>query len=166
MSIVEITGIFTQLPKKPRYLNAAPRTFQDVTRIVVDQFGGHAERIWTNKRAIDVRRTFLSVYGVGSGIANMAVILIEKAYGFQFSDLDHTRMDIKPDVHTTRVLYRLGVSAAMDENEAVMAARYLNPPYPGGIDGALWFVGRKWCLALKPTCAQCPMNSICPKIDI
>ena len=47
------------------------------------------------------------VYGVGNGISNMAVRLIESMYDFRFPDLDYSRMDIKPDVHTTRVLYKL-----------------------------------------------------------
>jgi hypothetical protein len=77
---------------------------------------------WTKKSAMQVKKTFLSVYGVGNGIANLAVLLIEEAYGIKFSDLDHSRMDIKSDVHTMRILYRLGISAAMDEIEAVLAA--------------------------------------------
>lgn len=166
LPLEEIAGIFDRLPKKPRYINAAPMTFISITKIVVENFSGKAERIWENKKAIDVKRTFLSVYGVGIGIANMAVLLIEKMYKINFSDLDHTRMDIKPDVHTMRVLYRLGVSAANLEDEAISAARFLNPTYPGEIDGALWLLGRKWCYAVKPDCTNCPMREVCPRIDL
>lgn len=166
MSIEELSILINQLPKKPRYLNAAPLTFKSITNVVIENFNADATKIWVNRNAIDVKRTFMSIYGVGDGIANMAVLLIEKAYGIQFTDLDHSRMDIKPDVHTMRVLYRLGVSAAIQENEAINAARFLNPRYPGEIDGPLWLLGRKWCTALRPTCNQCPFYADCPKIGL
>ncbi len=166
MTLAELAAVVDRLPKKPRYVNAAPHTIQDITKIVVVQFNGKAEHIWAQHKAHEVRKVFLSVYGVGSGIANMATILIEKMYGFRFSDLDHTRMDIKPDVHTMRVLYRLGVADAIQEDEAVNAARYLNPAYPGEIDGSLWHLGREFCSALRPSCIKCPMRSVCPRVDL
>jgi hypothetical protein len=67
----------------------------------------------------------------------MGVLLIEKNFRIRFSDLDHTRMDIKPDVHTVRVLYRLGVCDAETIDSAITAARRLNPEFPGGVDAPL-----------------------------
>jgi endonuclease III len=166
LPIEEITSIFLRLPKKPRYINAAPYTFLSITKKIVEEYAAEANQIWENKKAIDVKRTFMNVYGVGNGIANMAVLLIEKMYKIKFSDLDHSRMDIKPDVHTMRVLYRLGVSAGIQEDEAISAARFLNPAFPGEIDGALWLLGRKWCAATTPDCGQCPMLEVCPRIDL
>jgi endonuclease III len=166
INIEEIAGIFEDLPKKPRYINAAPRTFQDITKIVVEEYDGNAADIWVNKTARQVKRIFNSVYGVGEGIANMAVLLIEEAYGLKFSDLDHSQMDIKPDVHTMRVLYRLGISSFINEEEAIRAARMLSPNYPGNIDAPLWLVGRNWCHATNPNCIECPMNRLCPKIGL
>ena len=96
LSFEEISQLFEALPKKPRYTNAAPFTFQDITRVVVDQFSGDADAIWKNRKAAEVKKTFLSVYGVGEGIANLALILIESAYGIYFSDQDHTQMDTNP----------------------------------------------------------------------
>jgi len=110
-----------------------------------------------------VNQTFQSIYGVGEGIANGAVLLIEAAYPIRFSDLDRPRMDIKPDVHTMRVLYRLGVSEVESEKEAIEASRSINPSYPGEIDGALWEIGKEWCHATNPYCVQCPMTSVCIK---
>lgn len=164
MSVDQLANVVNQLPMKPRYVDAAPKTIQSLTKLVVEKYIGHAERIWTNRRALDVRKDFLSIWGVGPGIANMAVLLIEKAYDIRFSDLDHTRMDIKPDVHTMRVLYRLGVSAATIEDEAVTAARYLNPSFPGEIDAGLWLLGRQYCSASSPNCRYCPVDKVCPKV--
>ena len=164
MPIEQLENLVNRLPKKPRYVNAAPRTIQEITRIVVEQFGGNAADIWKSGKAADVRETFLSVYGVGRGIANMALLLIEAAYGIRFSDLDRTQMDIKPDVHTMRVLYRLGVASGVNEDAAIAAARRLNPAYPGELDGPLWWIGRKWCRAGVPLCSACPLEEVCPKV--
>jgi len=166
MRIEEIKTLFDNLPKKPRYINDSPRTFQEITRIVVEKFEGDASAIWTDKSAAEVKKTFLSVFGVGNGIANMAVLLIEKAFDIQFADCDRSKMDIKPDVHTMRVLYRLGISREINEIEAIIAARYLSPEFPGNIDGPLWHVGRNWCHASKPNCTECPLEQYCPKIDV
>lgn len=158
-----MTALVDRLPKKPRYVDAAPRTIHEITKIVVEKYKGDATRIWSGKRATDVRKEFLRVFGVGPGIANMAVLLIEKAYGVRFSDLDRRQMDIKPDVNTMRVLYRLGAAPVVDPATAMKAARQLNPAFPGEIDGALWMIGKHWCKASNPNCQECPVTGVCPK---
>jgi endonuclease III len=163
MSLDELTSLIERLPRKPRYVNDAPKTIGDLTRIVVEECAGNAARIWEGKRSGEVIHTFESIHGVGTGIANMGVLLIEKAFDVRFSDLDHTDIDIKPDVHTMRVLYRLGVSEAQNESVAVAAARRMHPAYPGELDGALWVIGRRWCRANTPECSVCPMVDVCAR---
>ena len=163
MSLEELAGLLARLPRRPRYINDAPRTIKELTRIVVEECNGDASGIWKSKRASEVKRILMSIHGVGPGIANMGVLLIERAFNIRFDDLDHSRMDIKPDVHTKRVLYRLGVSGMETEQDAIEAARRLNPKYPGEIDGALWLIGRKWCHASNPNCPDCPMTRSCSK---
>ena len=137
-----------------------------MTNIVVSAFDGDASRIWTRKSSIEVKRLFRSIYGVGEGIANMSVLLLEKAYGFQFSDLDRRTMDIKADIHTKRVLYRLGASEDKSEMATMKAARKMHPEYPGKLDAPLWIIGRKWCRPHKPDCQHCPMLSLCPRTGV
>jgi endonuclease III len=159
----ELAGIFNRLPRRPRYVNDAPRTLTDLTSIVVEECGGDAANIWQGKRASQVKRTFLSIHGVGPGIASMAVLLIEAAFHVRFDDLDRKNMDIKPDVHTVRVLFRLGVSQEKTEACAVSAARRIHPEYPGAIDGALWWIGRTFCHPSNPACSQCCVQAVCSK---
>jgi len=161
MSFNELEVLFSRLPRKPRFVNDAPRTVQELTDIVVFECNGDATQIWKGKKASRVKRTFNSIYGVGVGIANMSVLLIEKAYNLRFDDIDHTNMNIKADVHTVRVLYRLGASDVQSEKAAIATARELNPDFPGEVDGPLWIIGRRWCHAYDPNCVQCPMNSVC-----
>ncbi|MHB9034986.1 MAG: hypothetical protein ACYC6L_18300 [Anaerolineae bacterium] len=166
LTLPELTELFVRLPRKPHYINAAPRTFSELTRIVVEECDADASRIWVGRRASEVRRLLLSIFGVGPGIANMTVLLIERGFGVCFSDLDRRRMDIKPDVHTMRVLYRLGVAAVIREDEAIMAARDLNPAFPGDIDEPLWLVGRKWCSVSSPNCPACPLQDACAMVGL
>jgi endonuclease III len=163
MSLEELAELFLQLPRKPRYVNDAPKTVHDLTRFVVEECNGDASLVWEGRRAADVNRILRSIHGVGAGIANMGVLLIEKAFDKHFSDLDRSRMDIKPDVHTVRVLYRLGASEAESIEAAIEASRRMNPSFPGGLDGGLWEIGRRWCFASKPNCEDCPMKRDCGK---
>jgi endonuclease III len=163
MSISQLGELFRRLPRRPRYVNDAPRTVTELTRIVVQKCGGDASRIWIGKSASQVKRTFISIYGVGPGIANMAVLLIERAFPVRFNDVDRPSMDIKPDVHTMRVLYRLGAPEMEAENAAIIAARRLNPSYPGELDAPLWLIGRRWCDRWTPRCTTCPVTKVCEK---
>jgi endonuclease III len=163
MSVDELAAVFARLPQRPRYVNDAPRTIRDLTRIVIEECDGDASNLWKDKRAMEVVRAFKSIHGVGLGIANLTVLLIEKNFRVRFSDLDHSRMDIKPDVHTVRVLYRLGISDESTTDSAIVAARRLNPEFPGGVDGALWVIGRRFCLSSDPNCRECPMEKKCTK---
>jgi endonuclease III len=166
LSLEDLEEVISKLPKKPRYKTAAPRTIKELTSKIISDFEGEASRIWTNKSSSEVNNFFQSIFGVGPGIANMAVLLIEKAYHIQFSDLDRKGMDIKPDVHTMRVLYRLGAAEEISEGAAVNAARKLNPDFPGEIDGPLWTIGREWCFAQNPACSDCPMGEVCRKTNV
>jgi endonuclease III len=164
MSLEELTELFSQLPRKPRYVTDAPKTVRDLTRFVVEECHGDAALVWEGRRAADVNRILRSIHGVGPGIANMGVLLIEKAFDKRFHDLDRSHMDIKPDVHTVRVLYRLGASEAQSIEAAIEASRRMNPSFPGGLDGGLWEIGRQWCFASNPNCEECPMRQDCAKV--
>jgi len=161
MSLEELETLFKRLPRHPRYVNDAPQTIKELTRIVVEDCGGDASRIWKGRTAIQVHQIFDSIHGVGPGIASMAVLLIEQAFPVRFEDREN--MDIKPDVHTVRVLYRLGASHAMTTDAALEASRRMNPEFPGKVDGALWEIGRHWCHPTDPDCASCPVTSLCAK---
>lgn len=161
MSLEDLAAMFACLPHKPRYIHDAPKTIRDLTRIVVEECNGDACRIWRDKHAADVTRTFTSIHGVGPGIANMGVLLIERAFRLRFDDMDRPNMDIKPDTHTVRVLYRLGASNDRSDAAAIHAARHLSPEFPGAVDPALWDIGRRFCRPSTPKCVECPMDGIC-----
>jgi endonuclease III len=166
LSLSDLSELVKKLPHKPRYVNDAPRTIRDLTLMVTGECGGDARLIWKEKPASAVRALLLQIHGVGYGIANMIPLLIEKAFGKEFADLDRSEMNIKPDVHTVRVLFRLGLSEAPTAEAALLAAKIANPSFPGKLDAPLWCLGRKWCFPTQPTCSQCPMDVCCPKIGV
>jgi len=165
-SIEDIKNIFQNLPVKPRYINDAPFTVKELAQIVVREFDGKTQKIWEDRNSEFVKKTFKRIHGVGPGISSMIVLLLERCFKIQFNDLDHKNMDIKPDVHTIRVFYRLGISSEPNENSAVKAARRLNPEYPGALDAPAWIIGRRWCSQWNPNCSGCPLNTVCPKIGV
>ena len=161
MTVGELYELFDSLEYRPRYVNAAPLTVRDLTQIVVEECDGDASKIWVGKPVCEVKRTLLSIHGVGPGIANMTILLIEKAFRYRFADLDRKKMDIKPDVHTKRVLFRIGASKDETDQSAIDAARIMNPNFPGELDGPLWWVGRNWCHSTSPECNNCPLSENC-----
>lgn len=163
-SLEDLKKIIGKLPVKPRYVNDAPHTVKGLSRIVVDECDGQAEKLWENKTSKAVKATFERIYGVGPGIASMIVLLLERWFDVHFDDIDHRNMDVKPDTHIVRVFYRLGFISERNSNSAVKAARKLNPTYPGALDSPAWIIGKKWCTAFITRCEECPLNEVCLKI--
>jgi len=81
-------------------------------------------------------------------------------------EVHREELDIKPDVHTMRVLFRLGLAEITTPEAAIAATRKVHPECPGELDAALWSIGRKWCFADNPNCFLCPVNNCCEKIKI
>ena len=163
-SIEDLEEIFRKLPKKPRYMNAAPYTVRGLSEIIVNECNGHTQRLWENKSSKAVKATFERIHGVGPGIASMIILLLERWFRVHFDDIDHRNMDVKPDVHIIRVFQRLGFISESNSNSALEAARRLNPDYPGALDSPAWVIGRNWCTAFLTQCNRCPVNDVCPKI--
>jgi len=165
MSAAEIRALLEQLPKKPRYINAASRTIMSLARMVCDEFHGDATRLWDGRTALETMQKFREIYGVGPGIAAMLVILLDQLGMVQFSD--RYNIPVKPDTYVIRVMVRLGlIPPQSTEQDAVAKARALKPDYPGALDSPLWYIGRKFCHSISPACAECPLNDLCPRIGV
>ena len=162
MSLDEKATLIHSLPHRPRYINDAPRTVKELSQIVVQEFDSDASKIWSNRTQEQVKATFRRVYGVGPGISSMIVLLLERCLSVQFAGTDHRMMDVKPDVHVRRVFRRLGFTHGDSEEEALEAARRLNPDFPGALDPPTWLVGKQWCREVYPLCETCPLGNLCP----
>src|SRR5262249_53431370 len=109
----------------------------------------------------------LSIHGVGEGIAAMAVVLIDKArLRNPFPPQDRAGMDVKPDVHVRRVLFRIGAAQDGSVASAIQAARWLNPACPGDLNEPLWNIGRTTCHPTSPECPSCPVTRECGRVGL
>lgn len=146
----KLDEIIRSLPHKPRYVNDTAKTILDLSRMIRDEFGGRAQKMWQGRSPQQLKRDLRTIRGVGPHIASMTVNLVIRRYGDVFSRNDLNTVDIKADIHTCRVLYRLGLAAEDSDTAALEAARRLNPPYPGGLDAPLWWVGRRSSACSRP----------------
>ncbi len=166
MSLDQLDQSVRALPRKPRYVNAAPRTLKELATLVERECDGDASQLWANKSASYIKQLLQGIHGVGPQIANMTPLLIEKAFLVKFSDLERRTMDIKADVHTKRVLYRIGVANTKSDDAAIAAARQVNPVFPGGLDAPLWKIGRSWCSSSSPRCSECVVSALCERVGL
>lgn len=127
---------------------------------IIDKYEGKANKIWNdNPSSATVVYRFLEFDGCGIKIATMAANILARE--FKIPMLDYYSIDISPDVHIRRVLYRLGFIEKNAKVERVIyKARELNPEYPGLIDYLCWEIGKNYC---KPKfkdceCKKCDMN--------
>lgn len=132
---------------------------------IIDKYEGKANKIWNdNPSSTTVVYRFLEFYGCGIKIATMAANILARQ--FKIPMLDYYCIDISPDVHIRRVLYRLGfVEKEASPDMVIYKARELNPEFPGLIDFVCWEIGRNYC---RPKfkdceCKKCDMNEDCSK---
>lgn len=147
------------------YNNDMAEVFYNGICHIVDKYEGKADKIWNdNPSSATIVYRFLEFDGCGIKIATMAANILARQ--FKIPMLDYYCIDISPDVHIRRVLYRLGfVEKEASPDMVIYKARELNPKFPGLIDYLCWEIGRNYC---RPKfedckCEDCDMNEVCPK---
>jgi endonuclease-3 len=96
-----------------------------------------------------------SLPGVGRKTAN---IILGNAFGQQA---------IAVDTHVKRVTHRLGWAKSDDPDKIEFELMEVMPQNRWTLGcHQLVFHGRNICVAKKPKCSLCPVNKLCPKIDV
>jgi endonuclease III len=151
-----------------RFWRTYARLLPDTAKHMLDYYNGDARMIWKdqgNPRVIEKR--FDDIPTIGPAIAKMAVIILIKDYGQLQDKEQYKNLDVKPDVHVTRVFKRAGLVPRDANMEAVVeAARKYSPEDPSLLDTAAWNIGLKWCHATKPNCRNCVISALCLKEKI
>lgn len=163
MMPIELERILRQLPKKPRFPNQAAKTIVSLAKLVSEEFQEDAGRVWSGKTVLQVIHSLQRIYGVGPGIAHMTTRILIDEEQYQPSPGELRQIDIKPDVHVTRVFYRSGLSPRPDGQLSIEVARKLYPEFPAKLDWPAWEIGRKYCHESGPNCPKCPLDDICPR---
>lgn len=162
MSETDLSGLLDRLTVRPRYgAKLGAKTLSDAARLVSERFGGDTGAIWTESSPAEVEKTLQEIHGIGSGIASMATRILRDDFDC-FSGQER-QIDVKPDVHVRRVFKRVGLIDDDSTNQAIRAARRLNPEFPGALDWPAWQIGQRWCRPKNPECARCPLTADCAK---
>lgn len=148
-----------------RFWRTYAKHLPDTAKHLLDNYDGDARSIWKdqgNPRIIEKR--FDDIPLIGPAIAKMAVKILIKDFGQLQDKQQYKNLDVKPDVHVTRVFKRSGIVARDANMQAVVeAARKYSPEDPSILDTAAWNIGREWCFATKPACRNCPNSIFCFK---
>lgn len=147
-----------------RFNDTMAEVFFEAIQTINDIYDGDASKIWSdNPSSASVVYRFLQFKGVGVKIATMATNILARQFKVPFSD--YYSIDVSPDVHVKRVMYRNGlVNKNASIEEIIYKARELYPEFPGIIDYSLWKVGRNWCKPSNPDCDNCILKSECKQL--
>jgi uncharacterized HhH-GPD family protein len=158
-----VVAAFCRRPMLHRLVNVVPTWIVDAARRVVAEYGGDAGRIWADSpSAVALQARLLAFEGIGQKKAAMAVEILERDRGVPISDLAGS--DVAYDVHVRRVFLRTGLAETDDVGEMVADARTLNPARPGSLDLPAWDIGRRWCHPVDPSCGECALSDVCPRL--
>ena len=159
--------------KLHRYNKKMAKYFYCAIQRIINEYDGDASKIWEGtppSRLVILR--LLEFEGIGIKIAAMATNILSRDYHIPMRDL--TAIDISPDVHVKRIMYRLGLVSSKDGNwqnispaEVVNKAALLNIDFPGIFDLLFWDIGNQGiCENNHCNSQKCPFCDFCPKIGI
>jgi len=163
MTVLELERELRSLPKKPHYPRLAAKTILSLTSLVIRQPNSTVETIWRGRSVVEVLSDLIDIHGVGPGIANMVLRILIDEGDYSPSDDQKRLIDIKADVHVTRVFYRSGLSPSQGAEICKLAARELHPEFPAKLDWPAWEIGRSYCRETDPKCQECKLGEVCMK---
>ena len=162
--------LFNEL-KLHRFNDTMAKAFYSAIKRIEKDYCGDASNIWNdNPTSGELICRFLSFDRVGIKIATMAANILTRDYGVRLQD--KYAIDISPDIHVKRLMYRLGFVEKKDDDsfsnidaaKVTYAARSINPQFPGLMDLIFWEVGeQKICENNRCHASSCPFGSFCIK---
>lgn len=147
-------------PSLHRYVQRVPEFIVEAARIVIQEYGGDASRIWGDEpTAAQLQARLRRFPGISQKKAAMAVEILERDLGVPVREM--TGSDIAYDVHVRRVFLRTGLVEVDDQDHMVSTARIIHPQRPGALDAPAWVIGRTWCRPRDPDCPMCVLDDVC-----
>jgi len=157
-----LRAAMTRPTKLHRFHGDMTVNIYEAIRLIESKYAGDAARIWNDSpSAAQLVARFREFRGMGPKLANVAATILARDFHIGLRDL--SGIDVSPDVHVGRALWRLGLlprDASADQ--VIRRGRQMNPSFPGLLDLPLWEVGQSWCHPAEPECAACYMRDVCP----
>jgi endonuclease-3 len=127
------------------------KAIQTISKIILENFNGSLTTILTLP-VEEARKALMKLPGVGPKTADVVLL---------FSANQPT---IPVDTHVNRVSKRLGLAPAKGSYEDVRLSlqSLFEPKDYLAVHLLLIAHGRTYCKAIKPRCANCPVNAYCP----
>lgn len=157
--------------KYHRFNQTMGEYFYDAIQLIHNKYNDNASNIWkANPNSAQVVCRFLEFNGVGIKIATMAANILSRDYKVPMTDM--SAIDISPDRHVKRCMYRLGLVPErkehdflnISETEIVYAAKAINPSFPGLMDLAFYYMGSKgYCENNSCDKENCLFGKICKR---
>jgi endonuclease III len=140
-----------------RFVNQMAEIIVSASKQISERFNGDAREIWKSNNPYEIKDKLLKISGIGEGIANMVIGgLWEKGHITTDEPLD-----VKPDLHVTRVLGRIVEGREISKEGAIELARKIHPEQPWLLDLPLFSLGQNICRPTNPNCEECEMKEIC-----
>lgn len=150
-------------PAIHRFPNQTAGFVVDGARRVIDEYGGDAGSVWSDRpTARELQRRLEAFKGISQKKAAMAVEILYAQLGVEIAEMWGS--DIAYDVHVRRVMLRTGLAAKDTVTHMVQRARDLHPERPGALDLPMWEIGRTWCHKTAPECDACILSPVCPRL--
>ncbi|RLI06061.1 endonuclease III [Candidatus Bathyarchaeota archaeon] len=126
------------------------KRIKEVSKKILEIFDGDFSRVF-NLPLEDARKILLSLPGVGEKTADVLLV---------FSG----QMPVVPvDTHLFTLARRLGISDSEKYEDVKLAYEKLIPPNKRGEAHLLLLnLGKRYCVARKPKCKNCPIMKLCP----
>lgn len=131
------------------------KSLKDQAELILDRYEGNLEKV-LSKSLDEARRELLALPGVGPKTADCVLLFAGER-------------DVLPvDTHVSRTSKRLGFADLKDKPEVVK--QKVEPLIPTGERGKVHLLlielGREYCKASNPVCEECPIEDLCPKIEV
>ncbi len=127
------------------YINKS-KSIHETANIIVNKFNGIVP---------NTMEDLTTLKGIGRKSAN---IILQECF--------NTTVGIAVDTHVTRLSRKIGFSNSnTPEKIEKDLTQMFDKKYWSVINHILVNHGRKFCIARRPNCDECPINSLCPKND-
>ena len=148
-----------QLIRPAGYFNVKARRLRAFLRVLVEEFGGSLEKLFTGD-TLTVRERLLAIHGIGPETADSMLLYAGKHLSFVV------------DSYTRRIFCRHGWCSddiTYDDLRAVLSKALARDDDAGQLDhwqdyhAQLVAIGNRYCRTREPLCDLCPLKTLLPK---